>query len=100
MEWKLRLVFSKVRIASAIKADGNRISESRIAVGAVAATPLRLEAVERAIAGRPLNEETATMAGELAIAGASPLRHNAYKVPLMRNLVRRAVRGGPLPSTT
>ena len=28
------------------------------------------------------------------------LRHNAYKVPLMRNLVRRAVRGGPLPATT
>ena len=92
--------FPLVNVASAIKADGNRISESRIAVGAVAATPLRLEAVERAIAGRPLNEETATMAGELAIAGASPLRHNAYKVPLMRNLVRRAVRGGPLPSTT
>ena len=92
--------FPLVNVASAIKADGNRISESRIAVGAVAATPLRLEAVERAIAGRPLNEETATMAGELAIAGATPLRHNAYKVPLMRNLVRRAVRGGPLPSTT
>ena len=62
--------------ASAIKADGNRIAEARIAVGAVAATPLRLEAVEQAI-GAALNEETATMAGELAIAGATPLRHNA-----------------------
>jgi xanthine dehydrogenase YagS FAD-binding subunit len=92
--------FPLVNVASAIKADGNRIAEARIAVGAVAATPLRLEAVEQAIAGRPLNEETATMAGELAIAGATPLRHNAYKVPLMRNLVRRAVRGGALPSTT
>jgi xanthine dehydrogenase YagS FAD-binding subunit len=92
--------FPLVNVASAIKADGNRIAEARIAVGAVAATPLRLEAVERAIAGRPMNEETATMAGEMAIAGAVPLRHNAYKVPLMRNLVRRAVRGGPLTSTT
>ena len=36
------------------------------------------------------------MAGELAVAGRAPLRHNAYKVPLMRNLVRRAVRGGPM----
>jgi xanthine dehydrogenase YagS FAD-binding subunit len=92
--------FPLVNVASAIKADGNRIAEARIAVGAVAATPLRLEAVERAIAGRPMNEETATMAGELAISGATPLRHNAYKIPLMRNLVRRAVRGGALPSTT
>ena len=40
------------------------------------------------------------MAGELAIKAPSALRHNAYKVPLMRNLVRRAVRGGPPPSTT
>ena len=56
--------------------------------------------VEAAIAGRPLNEETATMAGELAITGALALRHNGYKIPLMRNLVRRAVRGGPLPATT
>jgi xanthine dehydrogenase YagS FAD-binding subunit len=92
--------FPLVNVASAIKADGNRIAEARIAVGAVAATPLRLEAVEQAIAGRPMNEETATMAGELAISGATPLRHNAYKIPLMRNLVRRAVRGGALPSTT
>ena len=40
------------------------------------------------------------MAGEMAIEGAVALRHNAYKVPLMRNLVRRAVRGGPLTATT
>jgi xanthine dehydrogenase YagS FAD-binding subunit len=92
--------FPLVNVASAIKADGNRIAEARIAVGAVAARPLRLEAVEQAIAGRPLSEDTATMAGELAIAGALPLRHNGYKVPLMRNLVRRAVRGGALASTT
>jgi xanthine dehydrogenase YagS FAD-binding subunit len=69
-------------------------------VGAVAARPLRLEAVERAITGKPLNEDTAKMAGELAIEGAFPLRHNGYKVPLMRNLVRRAVRGGPLAGAT
>jgi len=92
--------FPLVNVASAIKIDGNRIAESRIAVGAVAARPLRLESVEAAIAGRPANEETATLAGERAIEGASALRHNAYKIPLMRNLVRRAVRGGALPSTT
>jgi len=92
--------FPLVNVASAIRADGGRIAEARIAVGAVAARPLRLQAVERAIAGRPMNDETAAMAGEMAIQGAVPLRHNGYKVPLMRNLVRRAVRGGPLPATT
>jgi xanthine dehydrogenase YagS FAD-binding subunit len=92
--------FPLVNVASAIKMDGGRIGEARLAVGAVAARPLRLTAVERAIAGKPANEDTAKLAGELAIAGAFALRHNAYKVPLMRNLVRRAVRGGPMAGTT
>lgn len=92
--------FPLVNVASALKTSGSTIDEARIVVGAVAARPLRLEAVEQAIAGRPRNEETAEMAGELAIRGAATLRHNAYKVPLMRNLVRRAVRGGPTSTTT
>ena len=92
--------FALVNVASSLKMQGSRIEEARIVVGAVAARPLRLAQVEQAIAGRPLNEETATMAGEMAIAGAVALRLNAYKIPLMRNLVRRAVRGGPLPATT
>ena len=92
--------FPLVNVASAIKESGGRISEARVVVGAVAARPLRLRAVEQALAGQPINEDTATRAGELAIEGARTLRYNAYKVPLMRNLVRRAVRGGPLPATT
>ena len=92
--------FPLVNVASALKMNGNQIGETRIVVGAVAARPLRLTEVEQAITGRPLTEETAILAGELAITGAVELHHNAYKVPLMRNLVRRAVRGGPLPATT
>lgn len=91
--------FPLVNVASAIRESGGRIGEARVVVGAVAARPLRLREVEEALAGQPLNEETAEMAGELAVKGAEPLRFNAYKVPLMRNLVRRAVRGGPLAAT-
>ncbi len=92
--------FALVNVASALKMNGSQIAAARIVVGAVAARPLRLELVERAIVGRPLTEETAVMAGEMAIEGAVALQHNAYKIPLMRNLVRRAVRGGPLTATT
>ena len=55
--------------------------------------PRRLTAVEAAIAGKPRNEETADMGGKMAIEGAQPLRYNGYKLPLMRNLVKRAIRG-------
>ena len=40
------------------------------------------------------------MAGRMAVEGAVTLRYNAYKVPLMRNLVKRAIRGGPAAATT
>jgi hypothetical protein len=33
------------------------------------------------------------MAGKLAVEGATTLRYNGYKIPLMRNLVKRAIRG-------
>src|SRR5436190_19049915 len=91
--------FPLVNVASAMKASGGTITQMRIAVGAVAATPLRLESVEAAVAGKPRNEETADMAGRLAVDGAQPLRYHGYKVPLMRNLVKRAIRG-QLAATT
>ena len=91
--------FPLVNVASAVKEGGGRIDDARVVVGAVAARPLRLRAVEEAVIGEPLNAQTIARAGELAIRGARPLRFNAYKVPLMRNLVQRAVRGGPLEAT-
>jgi xanthine dehydrogenase YagS FAD-binding subunit len=85
--------FPLVNVAAATVTSGDTIARMRIAVNGVAATPLRLAMVENAVRGRTRDEATANAAGELAIAGAVPLHHNAYKVPLLRNLVRRAVRG-------
>jgi xanthine dehydrogenase YagS FAD-binding subunit len=92
--------FPLVNVASAIKTNGAAIGEVRLVVNAVAATPRRLRHVETAIAGKPRNEETAEMAGRMAVEGAQLLRHNAYKVPLMRNLVKRAIRGVPAATGT
>ena len=57
----------------------------------VAARPLRLMTVEMLVQGRPANESTAIAAANLAVDGAQPLKFNAYKVPLMRDLVKRAI---------
>ena len=84
--------FPLVNVASAIKLSGGNIQQARIVVNAVAAHPMRLRSVEDAVAGKAQNEETATMAGDLAVEGAQPLAHNGYKIPLMRNLVKRALR--------
>ncbi len=82
-----------LNVAAVFVVSGGKIDRSRIAVNAVAARPMRLTSVEAAIAGKPRSEETAKMAGELAVQGAQPLAHNGYKIPLMRNLVKRAIRG-------
>ena len=85
--------FPLVNIASALTMNGNTIADARLVVGGVAARPLRLTEAEAVVRGRARNEETAKMAADVAAAGAVTLRHNAYKVPLMQNLVKRAVRG-------
>jgi xanthine dehydrogenase YagS FAD-binding subunit len=91
--------FPLVNIASAIRRSNGRIDDLRLVANAVAARPLRLHDVEAAVRGKPWNEATARAAGELAVSGAKPLRHNGYKIPLLRNLVHRAVRGGPTWAT-
>jgi xanthine dehydrogenase YagS FAD-binding subunit len=92
--------FPLVNIASSIKLSNGTIGAARLVVGAVAATPKRLVRVETAIVGKPPDEQTADLAGQLAVDGAVPLRHNGYKVPLMRNLVKRAIRGTSAAVTT
>jgi xanthine dehydrogenase YagS FAD-binding subunit len=92
--------FPLINVASAIRTSGTTIQQLRLAVGAVAARPLRLAQVEAAVAGQPRSEATAAMAGELAISGATALRYNGYKIPMMRNLVKRAIRGTGQASTT
>jgi xanthine dehydrogenase YagS FAD-binding subunit len=85
--------FPLMNVASAMELEGSNIRRMRIAVSAVAPRPMRLRSVEGAVAGKPANATTGEMAGKLAVQGAVPLQFNAYKIPLMRNLVKRAIGG-------
>jgi len=85
--------FPLLNVASAIVVTGGNIERVRIAVNAAAAHPLRLKAVEDAVRGKPANAATGELGGKIAVQGAEPLRYNAYKIPLMRNLVKRAIGG-------
>ena len=85
--------FPLLNVASAMVVSNGTIERIRIAVNGAAARPLRLKAVEDAVRGKPANAATGEMAGKLAVQGAVPLQFNAYKIPLMRNLVKRAIGG-------
>ncbi|HIF07773.1 MAG TPA: xanthine dehydrogenase family protein subunit M [Gemmatimonadetes bacterium] len=85
--------FALMTVATAARLSGGVIEDIRIAVNGAAPVPLRLEASERIVRGQAASEQTGMQAGEAAIQGAQALQHNDYKIPLMRNLVRRAIRG-------
>src|SRR3984893_2841655 len=85
--------FALLNVASAIQVSGNTIERIRLAVNGAAARPLRLKAVEDLVRGKPAIASTGEMAGRLAVRGAVPLQFNAYKIPLMRRLVKRAIGG-------
>jgi xanthine dehydrogenase YagS FAD-binding subunit len=85
--------FALVSLATAIVGNNGRIDRLRLVANGVAARPWRLTRVEEAISGKGRTTETAEIAGSIAIEGAQPLAHNAYKIPMLRNLVRRAILG-------
>ncbi len=84
--------FALMSVAAALRLDGDRIGEARIVCGAVECVPRRLRQVEDLLRGAVRNDDVAARAGKLAVEGATTLHLNHFKVPLMENLVRRAIR--------
>jgi xanthine dehydrogenase YagS FAD-binding subunit len=71
--------------------NGNTIRSARVVLGAVAPVPWRSRPAEEALAGKPLNEQTAALAGEAAVSDAKPMSGNAYKVQIAKTAVKRAI---------
>jgi xanthine dehydrogenase YagS FAD-binding subunit len=84
--------FALVSIAAAMSIEDDVIGDARIVCGGVACTPYRLRNVESAAIGKRLSDESAEAVAPLASRGAKALNYNQFKVPLMENLVRRAMR--------
>ncbi|MBT7274992.1 MAG: xanthine dehydrogenase family protein subunit M [Woeseiaceae bacterium] len=84
--------FALVSIAMVVKKSEKSIQESRMVCGGVACTPYRLDEVEQYLSGNELSEEVIDAAAKLAAKGAKTLNYNHFKIPLMENLVKRALR--------
>jgi len=84
--------FALVNVASALKVTNGTIEAARVACGGVACTPRFIKVVEEVVKGGKQDEETAALAGQSAVHGARPVNYNQFKVPLMENLVKRAIR--------
>ena len=81
--------FALVSVATGLRVVDGRVADARVTLGGVAHKPWRAEAAERALIGRPLNNETIAVASDAAVVGAIPLRDNSFKVDLARRTVAR-----------
>jgi xanthine dehydrogenase YagS FAD-binding subunit len=84
--------FALVSVAAAMHVEGNLIRKIRLACGGVECVPRRLKVVEDVVTGSTRDNDVAILAGKTAVQGATPLNFNHFKIPLMENLVRRAIR--------
>jgi xanthine dehydrogenase YagS FAD-binding subunit len=83
--------FAVVAAAAAMRFEGSRVAEASIVLGGVSPIPHRAVAAEQLLVGAELSEEVVARAATAALAGATPLRLNGYKIPLAEALIRRAL---------
>ncbi len=83
--------FALVGVAAVLRLDGRRIVHARISLGGVATVPWRARAAERLLLGADAGGALFERAAEASLEGAAPLAHNAYKLPIARALVGRAL---------
>ncbi|WIX79502.1 xanthine dehydrogenase family protein subunit M [Amycolatopsis carbonis] len=83
--------FALASAAVALDVRDGVIADARVAVGGVATVPWRLTAVEEALRGKDVTEESFVQAASLAAEGARPLAFNSFKVSLVKRTVVRAL---------
>jgi xanthine dehydrogenase YagS FAD-binding subunit len=84
--------FALVGVAARLRMEGDTVAEARLVLSGVAPIPWRLPAAEQMLVGQRLDEATITRIADAALAQASPLEHNGYKLPLAKSLIRKALR--------
>jgi xanthine dehydrogenase YagS FAD-binding subunit len=84
--------FALTGVACVLRLSGDKIAHARIVLSGVAPIPWRAEAAERELYGARATEERFAAAAAATVQEAVPLRHNSYKVPLTKALVRKALK--------
>lgn len=91
VRWKQSHDWPLVAASVCCELDGEKVKAARVVLYGVAPIPWRSKAAEEALIGRAISMETAEAAGAAAVQGAKPLSMNAYKLPLTKTVVKRAL---------
>ncbi|MGV8918754.1 MAG: FAD binding domain-containing protein [Pseudomonas sp.] len=71
--------------------EGDTVKEARIAIGGVGTKPWRALAAEQALKNATLSRERLNSAAAIALQGAVPYRHNAFKIALGQQAIVRNI---------
>ncbi len=80
-----------VSCAAAAEITAGQLKSPRVALGSISPVPHQVQAANDFLDGKTLDDDTASKAADLMLAGAKPLEHNGYKVPLAHALIRRTL---------
>jgi xanthine dehydrogenase YagS FAD-binding subunit len=84
-------------VAVVLRMEEKRVSSASIVMGWVAPRPRRAVESERMLTGEIVTEALARRAAKAAVAGATPLSKNAYKVPVLETVVWRTIMAASEP---
>lgn len=83
--------FALASAAVALDLDGDTVRQARIGIGGPVAVPWRAREAEALLQGKALTEASATQAAAAVFAGAKAREHNAFRIPLGRQTLVRAL---------
>jgi xanthine dehydrogenase YagS FAD-binding subunit len=83
--------FALVSVAVGLKLEGGVIETARIALGGVAPKPWRRPEAEALLQGQRPGRDLFAAAADVILEGAVGLSHNAFKIPLARRAIVRAL---------
>ncbi len=91
MSAKSQFDWALVSCAAAANLKGNKLSQARVALGAISNVPHQVEAANQFLEGKSLDEGVADKAAEIILEKAHPYSENGYKIPIARALIRRTL---------
>ncbi len=80
-----------VSVATIVETNRGAVRDARVVLGGVAPIPWRARQAEDFLRGKSLTEDVAQRAGEIALAGARPMKDNVYKVNMAKLLIQRGL---------
>jgi xanthine dehydrogenase YagS FAD-binding subunit len=81
-----------VACSAALEINGGVVTNAQIVLGQVAPMPWISAPAAEALVGKPVTDVSAREAGEAAVAWATPMSDNGYKVHLAKVAVERAIK--------